>query len=69
LKGLVLVFTWPFEQNEHHGKKGLTESCGKSAQPVQSVKTKYLAVSPVTDNFERHDFEAVQGSPHPNFLN
>jgi hypothetical protein len=25
-------------------------------------------VSPVTDNFERHDFEAVQESPHPNFL-
>jgi hypothetical protein len=22
LKGLVLVFTRPFEQNEHHGKKG-----------------------------------------------
>jgi hypothetical protein len=26
-------------------------------------------VSPVTDNFERHDFEAIQGSPRPNFLN
>jgi hypothetical protein len=25
-------------------------------------------VSPVTDNFKRHDFEAVQGSSHPNFL-
>jgi hypothetical protein len=49
-------------------QKGLTESCGKSAQPLQSVKTKYLAVSPVTNNFERHNFEAVQGSPHPNFL-
>jgi hypothetical protein len=43
-------------------------SCGKSAPPLQMVKTKYLAVSPVTDNFERHDFEAVQGSPHPNFF-
>jgi hypothetical protein len=35
---------------------------------MQSVKTKYLAVSPVTNNFERHDFEAIQGFPHPNFL-
>jgi hypothetical protein len=25
-------------------------------------------VSPVTDNFERHDFEVVQESPHANFL-
>jgi hypothetical protein len=25
-------------------------------------------MSPVTDNFERHDFEAVQGTPHANFL-
>jgi hypothetical protein len=43
-------------------------SCGKSAPPLQRVKTKYLAVSSVMDNFERHDFEAVQGSPHANFL-
>jgi hypothetical protein len=49
-------------------QKRLTESCGKSAPPLQSVKTKYLAVSPVTDNFERLDFEVVQGSPHANFL-
>jgi hypothetical protein len=25
-------------------------------------------MSPITDNFERHDFEAVQGSLHANFL-
>jgi hypothetical protein len=25
-------------------------------------------VSPVMDNFERYDFEVVQGSPHPNFF-
>jgi hypothetical protein len=25
-------------------------------------------MSPVMDNFEGHDFEAVQWSPHPNFL-
>jgi hypothetical protein len=55
-------------QNDLHGKKGLTKSCGKSAQPLQSVRTKYLAVSPVTDNSERHDIEAVRESPHPNFL-
>jgi hypothetical protein len=41
---------------------------GKVHHPCRGLKTKYLAVSPVTDNFERHDFEAVQGSPHANFL-
>jgi hypothetical protein len=25
-------------------------------------------MSPVMDNFEQHDFEAVQGFPHANFL-
>jgi hypothetical protein len=55
-------------KNELHGKKGLTKSCGKSVPPLQSVRTKYLAVSPVTDNFERHDIEADRKSPHPNFL-
>jgi hypothetical protein len=49
-------------------QKRLIESCGKSAPPLQRVKTKYLAVFPVMDNFERYDFEAVQGSPHANFL-
>jgi hypothetical protein len=56
-------------QNELHGKKGLTKSCEKSAPPLQNVKTKYLALSLVTDNSEQHDFEVVQGSPYPNFLN
>jgi hypothetical protein len=41
---------------------------GKLHHLYRGLKTKYLAVSPVTDNFERHDFEAVQGSPHPNFF-
>jgi hypothetical protein len=68
LKDLVLVSTWPFDAKRASWEKGMTKSCGKSAPPLQRVKTKYLAVSPVTDNFERHDFEAVQGSPHANFL-
>jgi hypothetical protein len=59
LKDLVLVSTCPFEQNDLHGKKGMIESCGKSAPPLQSVKTKYLAVSRVKDNSERQDIEAV----------
>ena len=42
----------------------LWEKCTTSRE----CKTKYLAVSPVTDNFEDQDFEAVQESPHPNFL-
>ena len=37
LKGLVLVLSWPFEQNELHGGKGLTGSCGESVQPLESV--------------------------------
>jgi hypothetical protein len=41
---------------------------GKCTTSVEVKKTKYLAGSPVTDNFERHDFEAIQGSPHANFL-
>jgi hypothetical protein len=41
---------------------------GKVHHLYKGLKTKYLAVSPVMDNFERHDFEAVQGSPHANFL-
>jgi hypothetical protein len=49
LKGLVLVFTWPFEAKRVSWQNGLTKSCGKSAHPLQSVKTKYLAVSPVMD--------------------
>jgi hypothetical protein len=55
LKGLVLVFSWPFEAKWVSRQNRLTKSCGKSAQPLQSVRTKYLAVSPVTDNFEWHD--------------
>jgi hypothetical protein len=27
-----------------------------------------FGASVYTDNFEQHDFEAVQGSPHPIFL-
>jgi hypothetical protein len=50
LKGLVLVFTCPFETKWVSWQNGLTKSCGKSAPPLQSVKTKYLAVSPVTDS-------------------
>jgi hypothetical protein len=59
LKGLVLVFTWPFEKNEYHGKRGWLSLVGKVHNLCRVLKTKYLAVSPVTDNFERHDFEAV----------
>jgi hypothetical protein len=51
------------------GKSVPTKSCGKSV-PTKSygIRTKYLAVSPVTDISERHDIEAVRESPHPNFL-
>jgi hypothetical protein len=49
-------------------EKGVDWVLWESAPPLQSVKTKYLAVSPVTDNSERQDFEAIQEFPHPNFL-
>jgi hypothetical protein len=49
-------------------EKGMTKSCGKSAPSLRSVRTKYLVVSPVTDNSERCDIEPVRESPHPNFL-
>jgi hypothetical protein len=37
LKSLVLVFTWPFEAKWVSWQNGLTKSCGKGAQPLQSV--------------------------------
>ena len=50
-------------------EKGLTKSSGKVYKPLQSVKkTKYLAVSPVTDNFEQLDLELLEDLSHPNFL-
>ena len=41
-----------FSLQEGQGQNGLIESCGESAQPLQSVKSKYLAVSPVMNSFE-----------------
>jgi hypothetical protein len=41
---------------------------GKVHNLYRVLKTKYLALSLVTDNFERYEFEAVQESPHPNFF-
>ena len=32
------------------------------------LKTKYLAVSPVTDNFEQLDLELLEDLSHPNFI-
>ena len=37
------------------------------AQPLESVKTKYLAVSPVTDNSEQLIKDVNGGSQHANF--
>jgi hypothetical protein len=41
---------------------------GKVHHLYRVLKTKYLAVSLVTDNSEWDDVEAVQESPHPNFF-
>ena len=38
-------------------KFGLVESSGESAQPLESVKTMIIAVSPVTDDSEKLDKE------------
>jgi hypothetical protein len=41
--------------------EGIVGSCGKSAQPLEMVfKTKYLAVSPVMDNFEQLYLELLE---------
>ena len=40
---------------------GIVGSCGKSAQPLEMVyQTKYLAVSPVMDNFEQLYLELLE---------
>jgi hypothetical protein len=36
-----------------------TRSCGECVQPLESVKPKYLAVSPVTDIYEQLELETV----------
>jgi hypothetical protein len=41
---------------------------GKVHKSLESVKTKYLAVSPVTHNSEHEEFEVVREYPDPNFL-
>ena len=43
----------------------LWEKCTNSRED----QTKYLAVSPVMDNFEQLDLKQFEKSPHPNFLN
>ena len=56
-----------FSLQEGQGQNGLMESCGERAQPLQSVKSKYLAVSPVTDNFEYRSKDVNKRSHHSNF--
>ena len=42
-----------FSLQEGQGQNGLMKSYGERAQRLQSVKSKYLAVSPVTDKSEQ----------------
>ena len=65
-KSLVLVNICPFEQNVHHGRRAdqvMWVNCTTSAE----CKTKYLAVSPVTDNLSELSRAHMRRSPHPNF--
>ena len=41
-------------------EEGMIGSCGESAHPLESKNWVYLAVSPVMDNFEQLDREAVE---------
>ena len=66
-KGLVLIFSFSRSLMECRGQFGLIESSGERAQPLESVKTKYLAVSPVTDNSEQLIKDVNGGSQHSNF--
>jgi hypothetical protein len=63
--GLVLVFYLPFEQNEHHCRKGWLSRAGKCINLSRVSKTKYLVVSPFTDNFEQLDLEVLEISLIP----
>ena len=52
-KGLDFGFSFPFHFKKGQGQNGLMKSYGERAQPLQSGQSKYLAVSPVTDNSEQ----------------
>ena len=67
LKGLVLVFSWPSRKMSVMVERVdwvLWEKCTTSRE----CQTKYLAVSPVMDNYEQLDLKLFGRSPHPNFL-
>jgi hypothetical protein len=58
LKGLVLVDICPLSKMRIMEEEQ-TRSCGECVQPLENVKTKYLAVSPVTDIYEQLELETV----------
>ena len=66
-KGLGFTSSFPFHFKKGQGPNGLMKSYGESAQPLQSVKSKYLAVSPVTDESEQLDEDVNGRSHHSNF--
>ena len=56
-----------FSLQEGQGQDGLMKTYGERAQHLQSVKSKYLAVSPVTDESEQLDKDVNGRSHHSNF--
>ena len=56
-----------FSLQKGQGQNGLIESYGEHAQPLESFKSKYLAVSPVTDKSELLDKKVNGRSHHSSF--
>jgi hypothetical protein len=48
--------------------RGWLSHVDKIVQPLESVKIKYLVMSPVMDNYEQLGLELFGRSPHPNFI-
>ena len=56
-------------QNERSGSRGWLGVVGKVYKLLQKVKTKYLAMSPVMDIYERLFMKQSKDLIHSNFFN
>ena len=66
LKGLVSIFSFPFHFKKVKVRMGWLGLMVKVHNRLRVSKTKYLAVSPVTDNSEQLDKDVNGGLNIPN---
>ena len=67
LKSLVSVFSRPWRRMSIV-VNGVDQNLWGKCTTSRECQTKYLAVSPVMDNYEQLSLELFGRSPHPNFL-